>query len=166
MKRYIAAILVCTLLLGCGAFAAAEAPLYLALGDSITRGYGLETPETDCFAAQLADRWGMQLSNRAVDGKTSRELFDELQRGDYDAELARAAVVTVNIGSNDLLGPFLALVMESMGLSSVEQAAALTPLQMLAGLSALMTALQDPAVLAEFDAAVEDFFIKQFNSGV
>ena len=154
MKRWIACMLLCALALGAGAcFALEEKPLYVALGDSITRGYGLEDPADDCFAAALSRRWGMDLENFAQDGKTSAELLEEIAGGQYDQALARAARVSVCIGANDLLGPLVALVQEAFGGAGTDMDA----FELLAALDVLIGKLRDPEVLGAFDAAVEQF---------
>ena len=108
---------------------------YVAFGDSIAAGYALAeyasygedvnglavgdafpTP-AEAFPSLLAGvmensaAWApASLHNMAVSGTTSQQLLEQLERGDYDGALARADVVTVTIGSNDLLGPFIDII--------------------------------------------------------
>ncbi|MCQ4636887.1 GDSL-type esterase/lipase family protein [Anaerovorax odorimutans] len=101
---------------------------YVAFGDSIAAGYALPeyvsdplgrgdalpTPK-DAFVslvgAGLEKSDGPSLTdNQAASGWTSQQLLDCLKRGDYDSSLADADVITVTIGSNDLLGPFIEII--------------------------------------------------------
>lgn len=100
---------------------------YVAFGDSIAAGYALpgykhDTPNDDRFPTpegafvrslgeMLDGQEGPALtSNQAVSGWTSEQLLEALQSGEYAELLKDADVVTVTIGSNDLLGPFIEMV--------------------------------------------------------
>ena len=58
---------------------------YVALGDSIERGYGLDDPETQAYPALLRDRMQsyseVEYANYAVDGQTSAGLLELLSNG-------------------------------------------------------------------------------------
>lgn len=104
---------------------------YVAFGDSIAAGYALPsyvkndltadkypTPQ-DAFVSligkELSKNKGPAVTdNQAVSGWTSEQLLDQLNRGDYDAALKNADVITVTIGSNDLLGPFMEIVEQAV----------------------------------------------------
>lgn len=104
---------------------------YVAFGDSIAAGYALPGYDTSdpcydskptpsgAFPLLIADRLSSrfqtaQLDNQAMSGWTSTQLLDQLNRGDYNATLANADVITVTIGSNDLLGRFIDIIKESV----------------------------------------------------
>lgn len=111
---------------------------YVAFGDSIAAGYALATypttetkpemtPDTGDAYPTPADAFvslvGKELKeecaplivdNQAVSGRTSQQLLDQLKAGSYDAALADADVISVTIGSNDLLGTFIELVMDEI----------------------------------------------------
>lgn len=87
---------------------------YVALGDSIAYGYGLENPEQDSYVGRikeyLAGKYDyVMLSNFGCNGQRSDELLDILTNpenenyGRYRATLRYADIVTLSIGSNDLL---------------------------------------------------------------
>ena len=105
---------------------------YVAFGDSIAAGYALAeynmydkttkqlsdgdrfpTP-SDAFVRKIGETLGMSgdivWDNQAVSGWTSKQFLDMLQSGAYDATLENADIITVTIGSNDLLGPFIEIV--------------------------------------------------------
>lgn len=87
---------------------------YVALGDSIAHGYGLSNPDRDSYAGQigkyLEERYEyVFFANLGTDGQRSEQLLDILTDPDnksyekYHATLHHADVVTLSIGSNDLM---------------------------------------------------------------
>ncbi len=85
---------------------------YLALGDSISAGYGLDNPLEDGFTALFADLLTstydtqVTLTNNAVSGLTAATLLTMLQTGMYDDTIACADVITLTIGGNDFMASF------------------------------------------------------------
>lgn len=83
-------------------------PGYIALGDSVSTGYGLADVESDSFVNKLAELTGDKVINYAVDGITTDQmllgmgLLEEYQL----VQLANAQVITLSIGGNNLLEPF------------------------------------------------------------
>ena len=87
---------------------------YVALGDSICRGYGLDDSSKQCYAS-LINQWLSQRydyvfhDNLGEDGLESRELLSYLtdpsrkEYNKYTKTLNDADLVTVSIGSNDLM---------------------------------------------------------------
>ena len=75
---------------------------YVALGDSICRGYGLKDPETQRYSSLIGKQTGCKVYNYGVDGQTEAELVAFLRNGKAEA-LSKADVVSVSIGGNDLL---------------------------------------------------------------
>ena len=85
----------------CTAFAA-EPTKILALGDSITTGYGLQAPEKERFTALLGE--GYLVNNRAVNGNTVTGIAKQLKTGGITLqEISAADVITITIGGNDLM---------------------------------------------------------------
>lgn len=90
---------------------AADDPVYLALGDSITTGYapldeGEEESQTvgDPFANQVAEKLRYELVNKAANGETSTSLLGRLQSGSNDyIDVSGADLITITIGDNDLM---------------------------------------------------------------
>jgi len=75
---------------------------YLALGDSITYGYGLDNLDEN-FATIFSKNNNLELTNEAVSGDETKDLLEKLSNyniSDYD-------VITLCIGANDVLGEFL-----------------------------------------------------------
>ena len=71
---------------------------YVALGDSITTGYGLGSEEQS-FAEIVADKNGYDLNTLAADGATSGNLLGVVT----DQALKNADLITITIGGNDLM---------------------------------------------------------------
>ncbi len=109
----------------------ADTPVYVALGDSIAAGYGLqgfenvrETPEglicttpPGCFPALVSDALGYQLQNLAVSGDDTVQLLERLQTDQYTAAVKSADLISLTIGSNDLLGPTIELLRNHLSVS-------------------------------------------------
>ena len=87
--------------------AGGEQKSYVALGDSITTGYGLD--EAQSFAEQIAEQEGYTLNGSlARDGATSTDLL-EVVRSEANADtLKNADLITITIGGNDLMNALYA----------------------------------------------------------
>lgn len=120
-KRIIAVVCLFSLLITLAPstiVSAAEKVNYVALGDSIGAGYGLEgyigglkaEPPKDSYQSILAADLNANAVNDAVSGMTSEELIQLLNSGNVDEELATADYVSISIGSNDILGLFIKIV--------------------------------------------------------
>ena len=81
----------------------AAAPIHvLALGDSITTGFGLANAETEGFTALLGDPY--TVTNKAVNGNTITGIAAQLSNGDISPqEIAAADMITITAGGNDIL---------------------------------------------------------------
>ena len=102
-KRIFSIILAAAMAAGmtCTAFAS-EPTRILALGDSITTGYGLKNPESERFTALLGE--GYSINNKAVNGNTVTGIANQLKTGAITPqEIAAADVITITIGGNDLM---------------------------------------------------------------
>ena len=76
---------------------AAEPIRVLALGDSITAGYGLKHAETERFTALFGADYAV--TNKAVNGNTLSGLASQLQTGDINMQMIAAAdVITITVG--------------------------------------------------------------------
>ena len=82
--------------------AGGEQKSYVALGDSITTGYGLD--EAQSFAEQIAEQEGYTLNDSlASDGATSTDLLEVVKSEANADTLKNADLITVTIGGNDLM---------------------------------------------------------------
>lgn len=81
----------------------AQKGTYVALGDSITTGYGLADGEKS-FVDYFAEVEGLEATVAAAEGATSADLLASLSDTELLAVVAQADVITVTIGGNDLLG--------------------------------------------------------------
>ena len=91
--------------------AGGEQKSYVALGDSITTGYGLAEKEAG-FARQVADSNGYTLTNLAKDGATSTDLLEVVKSEANADTLKNADLITVTIGGNDLMNALYAYLAE------------------------------------------------------
>ncbi|MBR4960033.1 MAG: hypothetical protein IKY52_03970 [Clostridia bacterium] len=126
MKRFIFIVWILLFLTGCQAAdtkettaetvavstEAEQTPLvYVSLGDSIARGYGLDNIAADRFSAVAGRLWEadspVEVYNYGVDGQTSTELLEMLTEVSLPG-LADADVISVSIGANNVLGPAFA----------------------------------------------------------
>ncbi|MDE6616630.1 MAG: hypothetical protein K2K35_08675, partial [Lachnospiraceae bacterium] len=97
---------------------------YVALGDSIAAGYGLpgysasqETPPADSYQSVVSRFLKTDTVNFAVTGDDSTDCINILNSGKADAALSDAGIITISIGSNDLLKPFIEIVKETFGIT-------------------------------------------------
>ena len=96
------ACLLLTLLMSTSAALAEDPPVYVALGDSITAGYGLPEGEK-CFAEIVALEGGYGLINYGVSGHTVPDILAQLADPAVLADVARAEIITITCGGNDLM---------------------------------------------------------------
>ena len=115
LKKLIAAFIAAATIFNAISIVAAETVKYdyAALGDSIAAGYGLDAPERQAYPALFANTNGLTYKNYGVNGKTSEQLLEELKNGDYD--LSAAKVITVSIGSNDIMQPMIKTLAAGLG---------------------------------------------------
>lgn len=106
-KRLIALLLSLCMLLGMAPLSAlASGESYVALGDSISTGYGLDPEKAEpSFAEQIEQEQELSLTMLAQNGETTASLLEKLE--DTDGEVAKALetadVVTLTIGGNDFM---------------------------------------------------------------
>lgn len=79
----------------------------VVLGDSIARGYGLESPESMRFSALLEKSLAtvyedIEIANYGVDGRTGEELIDFV-KNEPPKELADCDCIIISIGGNNIL---------------------------------------------------------------
>ncbi len=97
---------------------------YVAFGDSIAAGYGLEgytadqdNPPADSYQAIISNFLKTSPANYAVTGDDSTDCINILESGNADNMLSDAGIITLSIGSNDLLKPFTGIVKETLGIT-------------------------------------------------
>lgn len=137
---------------------------YIAFGDSVPDGYGLDNPEingyVNLFAEQLkTDGVEVNTYNMAKSGMTTTDLLsllNNLNKTD-EALLKSANIVTVNIGGNNILGPMITSIYKIMTNMGILDITKITPAQ--AGQLAvnLMTFVPDEELKAELNKGVELF---------
>lgn len=165
MKKRIVSLLLCLCLavglLPAGALAAPVS--YVALGDSITTGYGLGEGEK-AFPQLLAEANGLDLTDLAEDGLTGAELSAALQTDkELQQAVAGADIITVTIGGNDLMNAlyqglaeaynqFASTALTPQQVQQMLATGQMTPSQM----ATLLTSVEWVLASQEFSAAVAD----------
>lgn len=99
----------------------AEKTSYTAFGDSIAAGYGLDgysddqaKAPADSYQTLVAKFLHTQSVNYAVTGNNSDDCIQLLRSATADEALADTDIITLSIGSNDLLLPFIQIVMDEL----------------------------------------------------
>ena len=88
-------------------FANSNFTTYVALGDSIAYGYGLANRDNDSYTSKVRQKYNISQSNfqnLAVSGMTCAEYYEKIQEEEYTNAIENADLLTVSIGSNELLG--------------------------------------------------------------
>ena len=89
---------------------------YLALGDSIAEGYGLSNKGTQRYSALIAKDKSFSETNKAVSGMTCKEFYEKISTDNsYKTAIENADVITVSIGSNELLKTIIGVIQASTG---------------------------------------------------
>ncbi len=109
MKKRITALVMAVILgsvmLPAQAFASTRT--VLAMGDSISAGYGLANVDTECFVSIIGTK-GYQTVNKAVSGNRAPDILAQLNDPDNDNhitadEIRAAELITVTCGGNDMM---------------------------------------------------------------
>ncbi len=113
--------LLCMLLLCCGmvpaSASAAGTGSYVALGDSISAGYGLSEGELS-FPEMLERDTGYVLTDfSSNDGVTSEDLLETLNKSEVIAAVRDADVITITVGGNDLMNALYEYLADVPGVS-------------------------------------------------
>ena len=118
--KILSTILLLCLLLSFAAFTACSAEpkphIYIAIGDSVPSGYGLFSPEESYpaifYELLKSEGYVDDYINMAESGATTTRLLEILHAMDGEnLHLFRQArIVTLNIGGNNILAPFLAYI--------------------------------------------------------
>lgn len=93
---------------------------YVALGDSITYGYGLSNREIDSYPEKVRKKYNIEKSgfkNLAISGMTCAEFYDYIQNDEITQAIKDAEFVTISIGSNELLEIVTEAVIEATGIT-------------------------------------------------
>ena len=88
-----------------------KTPCYIALGDSISTGFGLKDPETEGFTSILAKN-SYELTNLAINGNTASGILEQLDTDDVKKSIKKADVITLTCGGNDLMHSLYTVVVE------------------------------------------------------
>lgn len=122
---------------------------YVALGDSIAYGFGLYDVSTQAYTNLVAAELDVDLVNYAVNGMTSTGLLGVLENMEEASaayiRLKNASVITVSIGSNDLLSKLSDVWYVLSGRSDAE------------AIAAFEAAVTSEEKFAQFDSGLETY---------
>ena len=102
----ILAILISYIMPGTTKAAPKQFTKYLALGDSIAYGYGLSNKDTESYSAIVKSKYNIpdsNFQNMAVSGMTCAEFYQEIQKDNYTQAIKNVDLISVSIGSNEIL---------------------------------------------------------------
>ena len=95
---------------------------YIAMGDSIAYGYGLSNRDTQSYAQIVRSKLNIPASNFqniAISGMTCKEYYEKITTDEsYKNSIKSADLITVSIGSNELLGIAISAVASVTGINS------------------------------------------------
>ena len=134
--------------------AGGEQKSYVALGDSITTGYGLAENEAG-FARQVADSNGYTLTNLAQNGATSTDLLEVVKSEANADTLKNADLITVTIGGNDLMDALYAYLAEEYNKQNSDTP--ITAADVKASLAGTLSEIPQVAMLSFAASKIPDF---------
>jgi len=117
VKKLFILLLVLTFLFSSVCTFGEKEKIYVALGDSITTGYGLPE-DARSFAEIISESNGYALINHAVDGNTASGILAQMKNPAVLADIAKADLITITCGGNDLLGVFYQLIADTYNQTS------------------------------------------------
>ncbi len=95
---------------------------YVALGDSIAYGYGLDNRNTDSYASLVKSNYNIdssKYSNNAIVGATCEDYYNLISGSEELKEKIRNAdLITISVGSNELLGLIINAMAEAAGIDT------------------------------------------------
>lgn len=107
MKRCFSVLLIIIILSGMSIVSFAIDRTILALGDSISAGYGLDDREAECYVSLMALP-GDAVINKAVDGNKATDIINQLTNAENEnhisvKDIEKADIVTITCGGNDMM---------------------------------------------------------------
>lgn len=162
----VAAVILCVALAVPAVFAAGEeSKVYTVLGDSIAAGYRLDdytrdgvTPPSS-YAALFAGKVGAtKVNNLAKTGSDTSDTLNFLSQQAYIDAVKEADIITLSMGSNDILGPGGKMICASLGISSLDRAGeVINALNVQSKLKALDEYINKPEQVKIFNDAIAKF---------
>ena len=92
---------------------------YIALGDSIAYGYGLSDMDSQSYASLVSKHYNVSsqnYQNLAVSGMTCKEFYTAIKQSNYTNAISKADLITISIGSNELLELVIGVASETTGI--------------------------------------------------
>lgn len=141
---------------------------YLALGDSIAEGYGLNNVNTERYSSLITKEKSYSETNLAKSGMTCKVFYELIsQDNKYRTAIQNADVITISIGSNELLKTAIEIIKNAANVENDnnEQAIALattkfknaTKLEQIEMLKALATGFTSEDTKTKLDNGVKQY---------
>lgn len=162
----VAAVILCVALAVPAVFAAGEeSKVYTVLGDSIAAGYRLEDYQKDgvtppsSYAALFAGKIGAtKVNNLAKTGSNTADTLTLLSTQTYISAVKEADVITLSMGSNDILGPGGKMICACLGITSLDNAGnAVNATNFLQKMTELSNYINEPEQVKIFNDAISGF---------
>lgn len=164
-KKTIALLLIIALLftfqLSAVAVQETAAPLKgVAIGDSVTAFVGVT--EKEGYVNQLSELLKQagaanSFTNLGVSGLNSQTLIDQLKKADVLEKIKDADVITLNIGGNNLLGPFVKMILQILADNGITDITKIPQEKLLALASTKLTEAQIKTLDAGNTLLAKDF---------
>lgn len=162
----IAAVMLCMTIAMPAVFATGEgAKVYTVLGDSIAAGYRLEDYQKDgvtppsSYAALFAGKIGAtKVNNLAKTGSNTSDTLTLLSTQTYINAVKEADVITLSMGSNDILGPGGKMICACLGITSLDKAGnVVNATNFLQKMTELSNYINEPEQVKIFNDAISGF---------
>ncbi len=107
MKRFVSVLLLFVMIFQVNIAPATENRVILAIGDSISAGYGLSDRSAECFVSLMANSDDV-IINKAVDGNEATDIINQLTNTENENYILpdvikSADIVTITCGGNDMM---------------------------------------------------------------
>lgn len=132
----------------------------IALGDSISAFYGVD--EEDGYVAKLSEllktkKIDNEFTNLAISGLDTQTLLEQLAEKDVLAQLKNADIITLNIGGNNVLKPFIEILSENFKALKITDITKVSPVVLMAFMTKKLTDKQMASLMEGVKIFEEDF---------
>lgn len=99
---------------------------YVALGDSIAQGFTMKEGflEEDCYPQKIREKLNISkdnYKNLAFDEETAKSFYTSIQANNYTRAISEADLITISIGSNEILQIFFEAVSYATGIEIIDR---------------------------------------------
>lgn len=98
---------------------------YIALGDSIPQGFGLEDIDAYNYTEKLRQKCNISkdnYKNLSISCQTTVDFYNKIRESNYTEEISQADLLTISIGSNEILDIVAEAVSVATGIDKDDEA--------------------------------------------